>query len=407
MAQFGMTIEEVDSCYRPREWAGQIPRPFAPPTSSVSTSSSTSCATSMTTPRTMSLCEAYRVPGLIEEMLKRGWLGEKTGKGFYQRVKKAGESNILTLDWHTMEYRERQKPRFASIEAGKLIEDTRRALALPGRSPAIANQSADNASKFLWNTLGETCLYAARRIPEIADRIVDVDRAMRWGFGWELGPFEIWDAIGVEPTARALEAQGKALPPLVTAELLSSGQKSFYGSPSPAGSTISDLAAKSPGASTGAKERDFSFRRPHRRSDQGSTEKFRCAANRYRRRRAVLRLSLQDERDRRRHHRHDPRRAEAPRRRLRSDGHRQRRGKFFRRRELSCCCWSVRRSRNGTMSNWRCTSSSSASTWPSSYARRPGWSSRRRVWRWGEAVKSRCACAASLRSRRGMLPGIG
>jgi 3-hydroxyacyl-CoA dehydrogenase len=142
-----------------------------------------------------------------------------------------------------MEYRPLQKSRFASMEAGKLIEDTRarlRALV----APAIANQNADNASKFLWNTLGETCLYAARRVPEIADRIVDVDRAMRWGFGWELGPFEIWDALGVEPMARALETQGKTLPPLITA-LLSSVQKSFYQTED-GQVTYFDLAAKSP-----------------------------------------------------------------------------------------------------------------------------------------------------------------
>jgi 3-hydroxyacyl-CoA dehydrogenase len=249
MAQFGMTIEEVDSCTGPAVgW---------PNSATFRTADIVGLDVLVPVVRNLyanapqdESREAYRVPGLIEEMLKRGWLGEKTGKGFYQRVKKAGESDILTLDWHTMEYRERQKPRFASIEAGKLIEDTRERL----RSlvaPAIANQSADNASKFLWNTLGETCLYAARRIPEIADRIVDVDRAMRWGFGWELGPFEIWDAMGVEPTARALEAQGKALPPLVTA-LLSSGQKSFYQS-EPGRLDYFDLRAKSLARVTGAK----------------------------------------------------------------------------------------------------------------------------------------------------------
>jgi 3-hydroxyacyl-CoA dehydrogenase len=249
MAQFGMTIEEVDSCTGPAVgW---------PNSATFRTADIVGLDVLVPVVRNLyanapqdESREAYRVPGLIEEMLKRGWLGEKTGKGFYQRVKKAGESDILTLDWHTMEYRERQKPRFASIEAGKLIEDTRERL----RSlvaPAIANQSADNASKFLWNTLGETCLYAARRIPEIADRIVDVDRAMRWGFGWELGPFEIWDAMGVEPTARALEAQGKALPPLVTA-LLSSGHKSFYQS-EPGRLDYFDLRAKSLARVTGAK----------------------------------------------------------------------------------------------------------------------------------------------------------
>jgi 3-hydroxyacyl-CoA dehydrogenase len=225
MAELGMTIEEVDACTGPAVgW---------PNSATFRTADIVGLDVLVHVVRNLydhapqdESRDVYRVPALIEEMLKRGWLGEKTGKGFYQRVKKAGESEILTLDWRIMDYRERQKPRFASLEAGKLIEDTRERLrALV--APAIANQSADNASKFLWNTLGETCLYAARRIPEIADRIVDVDRAMRWGFGWELGPFEIWDALGVERMAQALEAQGKALPPLVTS-LLSSGRKSFY-----------------------------------------------------------------------------------------------------------------------------------------------------------------------------------
>jgi 3-hydroxyacyl-CoA dehydrogenase len=169
--------------------------------------------------------EIYRVPPLIEEMMKRGWLGEKTGKGFYQRVKKEGEKEILTLDWQKMDYRPRQKARFGSIEAGKMIEDTRERLrALV--APALEGKG-DKATRFLWGSLTEMCLYAARRVPEIADRVADVDAAMRWGFAWELGPFEIWDTIGVETMANALERAGKALPPLVT-KLRSSGKKSFY-----------------------------------------------------------------------------------------------------------------------------------------------------------------------------------
>jgi 3-hydroxyacyl-CoA dehydrogenase len=169
--------------------------------------------------------EIYRVPPLIEEMLKRGWLGIKTAKGFFQRVKNDSESAILTLDWQKMEFRPWQKARFASIEAGKMIEDTRERLrALVG--PALEGKG-DKANKFLWGSISEMCLYAARRVPEIADRIVDVDAAMRWGFAWEMGPFEMWDAVGVETMAKALEGAGKALPPLVT-KLLSSGKKSFY-----------------------------------------------------------------------------------------------------------------------------------------------------------------------------------
>jgi 3-hydroxyacyl-CoA dehydrogenase len=170
--------------------------------------------------------ESYKVPALIEDMISRGWLGEKTGKGFYQAVKKGGEREILTLDWQKMDYRPKQKARFASIEAGKAIEDTRERLrALV--APVLDGQGGDKASRFLWGSLSEMCSYAARRVPEIADSIVDVDRAMRWGFAWEVGPFEIWDAIGVERMANALERDGK-LVPLLAERVLASGKKSFY-----------------------------------------------------------------------------------------------------------------------------------------------------------------------------------
>jgi len=170
--------------------------------------------------------DIYRVPPLVEEMAKRGWLGDKTRRGFYQRVAKDGEAHILSLDWQKMDYRPQQKARFASIEAGKTIEDTRARLRTL-LAPIFSGQGGDKGAKFLWGALSEMCLYAARRVPEIADAVVDVDRAMRWGFAWELGPFEIWDAVGVEVMAKQIEHAGKPLPPLVT-RLLSSGQKSFY-----------------------------------------------------------------------------------------------------------------------------------------------------------------------------------
>jgi 3-hydroxyacyl-CoA dehydrogenase len=170
--------------------------------------------------------EMYRVPSLAEEMMQRGWLGEKTGSGFYQRIKKGGESEILALDWQKMEYRPRQRAEFGSTEAGKAVEDTRerlRALVVP----ALEGKGGDKANRFLWGSLGELCLYAARRVPEIANRVVDIDRAMKWGFAWELGPFEMWDAIGVERMARAFQRDGKEIPPLV-ADVLASQKKSFY-----------------------------------------------------------------------------------------------------------------------------------------------------------------------------------
>jgi len=169
--------------------------------------------------------EMWRVPAFVEEMMKRGWLGDKTGGGFYKRVKKGGDSEILTIDWQKMEYRPRIKAKFGSIEAGKQIEETRervRALAGPGM-----DGKGDKANRFLWSCLSENCLYAARRAPEIANSVVDVDRAMRWGFAWELGPFEIWDAIGVVRMAEALGREVKQVPSIVN-DLLASPKKSFY-----------------------------------------------------------------------------------------------------------------------------------------------------------------------------------
>ena len=169
--------------------------------------------------------EMWRVPAFVEEMMKRGWLGDKTGGGFYRRVKKGGDSEILTIDWQKMEYRPRIKAKFGSIEAGKQIEETRervRALAGPGM-----DGKGDKANRFLWSCLSENCLYAARRAPEIANSVVDVDRAMRWGFAWELGPFEIWDAIGVARMAEALGREVKQVPSIVN-DLLASPKKSFY-----------------------------------------------------------------------------------------------------------------------------------------------------------------------------------
>ena len=170
--------------------------------------------------------ENYKVPALVEEMAKRGWLGDKTGQGFYKKVKGDGEKEILTLDVNTLEYRPRQKARFASLEMGKAIEGTRERLrALVG--PLLEGQKGDKAQQFLWGSLSEMCLYAARRVPEISDSVVDVDRALRWGFAWELGPFEIIDAIGVKAFAGQVQKEGRTLPAVIE-KVLSSGRKGFY-----------------------------------------------------------------------------------------------------------------------------------------------------------------------------------
>jgi 3-hydroxyacyl-CoA dehydrogenase len=109
---------------------------------------------------------------------------------------------------------------------GKAIEDTRERLrALVG--PVLEGQKGDKAQQFLWGGLSEMCLYAARRVPEISDNLVDVDRAMRWGFAWELGPFEIMDAIGAKAFAGQVQKEGRRLPPVLE-KVLASGRKGFY-----------------------------------------------------------------------------------------------------------------------------------------------------------------------------------
>ena len=239
MAELDLTVEEVDACTGPA--IGQPKSATFRTADLVGLDVLAHVVRNIyeTVPKDESR-EIYRLPTLIEQMMKRGSLGEKTGGGFYKRVKKGGgESEILTLDTKTMEYRPRQKAKFASLEAGKMIDDTRERL----RSfvgPILEGKVVDKAARFIWNALSETCLYAARRVPEIADRIVEVDRAMRWGFNWELGPFEIWDTIGVEPMAQMLKMLGKPLPPSVTS-LLASGKKTFYES-APGHTSYFDLA---------------------------------------------------------------------------------------------------------------------------------------------------------------------
>jgi 3-hydroxyacyl-CoA dehydrogenase len=183
--------------------------------------------------------ESYRVPAPVEEMVKRGWLGDKTGQGFYKKVRGTGEKEIFTLDVNTMEYRPRQKAKFASLEMGKAIEDTRdrmRALI----EPLLEGQKGDKAQQFMWGGLSEMCLYAARRVPEISDSLADVDRAMRWGFGWELGPFEIMDTIGVRAFAAQVQKEGCALPPVIE-KVLASSRKGFYESEKGA-TTVFDIS---------------------------------------------------------------------------------------------------------------------------------------------------------------------
>src|SRR5919206_683595 len=138
---------------------------------------------------------AYVLPDFVARMVERRLLGEKTGGGFYQKRKgEAGRGDIWTLDVASLEYPPPQKAKLPALDAAKNIEDTRE------RLRALA-WGKDRAGQFLWKTSSRVFAYAANRIPEIADTVVEVDRALRWGFGWELGVFEAWDAVGVEKSA--------------------------------------------------------------------------------------------------------------------------------------------------------------------------------------------------------------
>jgi 3-hydroxyacyl-CoA dehydrogenase len=156
---------------------------------------------------------ALTLPRIVQQLIERGWVGEKSGQGFY---KKAG-SEILTLDPATLEYRPRQAARIASVDAAQSIDDV-------GERIKTLFHARDKAGAFLRAALAPTLVYTARVAPDIAHSIDDVDRAMRWGFGWELGPFEIWDAIGIREVH---EAAGVAAPPTMVATLLAGGRNRF------------------------------------------------------------------------------------------------------------------------------------------------------------------------------------
>jgi 3-hydroxyacyl-CoA dehydrogenase len=191
-----------------------------------------------------------QIPAFFHQMLERKWLGDKTKAGFYKKnvggasspANPGKEDERLALNWKTLEYHPRQKPKFAALDMAKNVEDTgarvRLLLGLNG-SPA---QKPDKAAAFLWSALSDLWTYSANRIPEISDSVVEIDRAMRLGFNWELGPFELWDAAGVEATVARMKKEGRLIAANVD-KLLASGQKSWYADDpkTPSGKAYFDL----------------------------------------------------------------------------------------------------------------------------------------------------------------------
>ena len=163
----------------------------------------------------------FKLPEFIDTMMTNKWLGSKTGQGFYKKVKKDdGSSEILSLDLDTMDYRKKKSASFATLELTKSIDN------VADRFKVLAN-GKDKAGEFYRKNFSALFAYASNRIPEISDELYKIDDAMKAGFGWEHGPFEIWDAIGVEKGIELMKAEGYE-PAAWVNEMLDKGVKEFY-----------------------------------------------------------------------------------------------------------------------------------------------------------------------------------
>lgn len=164
--------------------------------------------------------ETFQTPGFITKMVENKWLGSKTEQGFFKKVKVDGKTEYHALDLKTLEYKPSQKVKFASLDAAKSIDDLRT------RTKMLVS-AKDKAGEFYRDTFFALFAYASNRIPEIADELYKIDDALKAGFGWELGPFETWDALGVTDTIKAMEAAGKK-PAQWVYDMAASGIPSFY-----------------------------------------------------------------------------------------------------------------------------------------------------------------------------------
>lgn len=160
--------------------------------------------------------DVFQIPDYLEKMIANKWLGQKTRQGFF---KKEGKE-ILSINLDTLEYTPREKVKLEGLSLAKQHRNTSEKIRALAFNP-------DKAGKFVWEVLANTLIYTANRIPEIADDIVNVDNAMKWGFGWELGPFEIWDVLGLDASLKRMKDESKKIPAWVE-EMNQSGIKSFY-----------------------------------------------------------------------------------------------------------------------------------------------------------------------------------
>lgn len=165
--------------------------------------------------------EAFQVPEFAQKMLAKNLLGAKSGGGFYKRLKQPdGSIKELALDLDTLEYREKLAPHFPCLEEARKSDK-------PAEQVRTLVNGRDPGSEFAWELLAADLVYAAHRVGEIADTIVDIDRAMKWGYTWRLGPFECWDALGLARSVKRMKNEGRGVPAPIE-KMLAEGRESFY-----------------------------------------------------------------------------------------------------------------------------------------------------------------------------------
>lgn len=164
--------------------------------------------------------EAFTLPPFMAKMVENGLLGDKSQKGFYKKTVTMEGSQVHAMDYGKLDYVPQRKPQLALLKELDKIDD------LPERMRSLV-YSEDRAGRFAWNATKRMLLYCAERVPEVSDDIVNIDRAMRWGFNWELGPFETWDAIGLKQSVERMKREGEKIPANIT-RMLSQGYDRFY-----------------------------------------------------------------------------------------------------------------------------------------------------------------------------------
>ncbi len=166
--------------------------------------------------------EMFVLPAYTDKMIAKGWLGNKTGQGYYKTVIASdGTTRQMVLDLDTVEYRDRIEPDFPSLRAAEALEEP------VAKLKALIGDGSDQGSQFAWEIVSSDFVYAANRVGEICETLLDIDNAMKWGYFWRLSPFEAWDALGIKETTARMKREGKSIPSKIDV-MLDKGFNHFY-----------------------------------------------------------------------------------------------------------------------------------------------------------------------------------